>query len=200
MPLLALFVGRAQTKGAAMSASIHPAASPRREVEACAGADGPTPIPLGCVVVTRAVDRQLMCHEGGRSFVMACLRRHERGDWGDLGGHDAEANNSALVTGARILSSYPIPEHARRPGASAGAGAGPGASVGAGAGPGASVGAGAGALVDAGSGVLVDAGPGARSGAGSPAQTGDERVWVITEAEDGSGVRSQTTVLYPSDY
>ena len=173
-----------------MSASIHPAASSRSAVEACAGADGPTPIPLGCVVVTRAVDRQLMCHEGGRAFVMACLRRHERRDWGDLGGHDAEANNSALVTGARILSSYPIPEHARRPGASVGAGAGPGAQVE----------AGAGALVDAGSGVLVDAGPGARSGAGSPAQTGDERVWVITEAEDGSGVRSQTTVLYPSDY
>lgn len=105
-------------------------------------------VALGYVVVTRAISEQLMCHEGGRALVMSCLRRHQLGDWGDLGTHDAEANESALVTGARVLSRYAIPEDVRR----------------------------------------ADAG---RS---------DETVWVITEAEDGSGVRSQTTVLYPSDY
>ena len=102
-------------------------------------------VPLGIVVVTRAVDQQLMCREDGRAFVMSCLRRHGQGDWGDLGVHDDEANDLALVTGGRILSSYPIPEQIRH---------------------------------------------GAR----------DERLWIITEAEDGGGVRSQTTVLFPSDY
>ena len=105
-------------------------------------------VPLGYVVVTRAISEQLMRHEGGRALVMSCLRLHQLGDWGDLGTHDAEANESALVTGARVLSSYTIPEDVRHAGA----------------------------------------------------RRSDEMVWVITEAEDGSGVRSQTTVLYPSDY
>ena len=102
-------------------------------------------MPLGIVVVTRAVDQQLISREDGRAFVMSCLRRHGQGDWGDLGPHDAEANDLAPVTGARILSSYPIPEQIRR-------------------------------------------------------GAGDERLWIITEAEDEHGVRSQTTVLFPSDY
>ncbi|MDE0652408.1 MAG: hypothetical protein OXI26_01985 [bacterium] len=106
---------------------------------------------LGHLVATRAVDRQLMGHADGRTFVMSCLRRHAGGDWGDLDGHDAEANDLALVTGARILSSYVIPEQIRRD---------------------------------------VDDGAGA----------GDDRLWIITEAEDSEGVRSQTTVLFPSDY
>lgn len=70
-------------------------------------------VPLGIVVVTRSVDRQLLGNEDGRTFVMSCLRRHVQGDWGDLGPHDAEANDLALVTGARVLSSYPIPQQLR---------------------------------------------------------------------------------------
>ena len=110
-------------------------------------------VPLGHLVATRAVDRQLLGQAEGRAFVMACLRRHAGGDWGDLDSQDAEANNLALVTGARILSSYLIPEQVRR-------------------------------------GAGVDDGVGA----------GDERLWIITEAEDSEGVRSQTTLLFPSDY
>ena len=70
-------------------------------------------VSLGFVVVTKAVDRQVLCREDGRAFVMSCLRRHQSGDWGDLTTHDAEANDLALVTGARVLSSYPIPEEIR---------------------------------------------------------------------------------------
>ena len=112
---------------------------------AASRADQQVRVPLGIVVVTRAVDQQLISREDGRAFVMSCLRRHGQGDWGDLGPHDAEANDLAPVTGARILSSYPIPEQIRR-------------------------------------------------------GAGDERLWIITEAEDEHGVRSQTTVLFPSDY
>ena len=117
------------------------------------GAEQRMRVPLGHLVATRAVDRHLLGEAEGRAFVMACLRRHAGGDWGDLDGHDAEANNLALVTGARILSSYLIPEQVRR---------------------------------DAG----VDDGDG----------IGHERLWIITEAEDSEGVRSQTTLLFPSDY
>lgn len=36
------------------------------------------------------------------------LRRHVSGDWGDLGDDDKAANDSALATGARILSAYTL--------------------------------------------------------------------------------------------
>ena len=124
-----------------------------------AGAERQLRVPLGHLVATRAVDRQLMGHAAGRAFVMSCLRRHQSGDWGDLGSHDAEANDLALVTGARVLSSYLIPGKVRQ-----GAGAEP------------------------------DSGHQLRE------VIADERLWIITEAEDSEGVRSQTTVLFPSDY
>ena len=79
-----------------------------------AGAERQLRVPLGYLVATRAVDRQLMGHAAGRAFVMSCLRRHQSGDWGDLGSHDAEANDLALVTGARVLSSYLIPQKVRQ--------------------------------------------------------------------------------------
>jgi hypothetical protein len=34
------------------------------------------------------------------------LSRHVRGDWGDVPPEDAKANNDALRTGGRLLSSY----------------------------------------------------------------------------------------------
>ncbi|MCY3559893.1 MAG: hypothetical protein OXH20_01775 [bacterium] len=107
-------------------------------------------VSLGNLVATRAVDRQLLDQAEGRAFALACLQRHSGGDWGDLDVHDAEANDLALVTGARILSSYRIPERVR-------------------------------------------------SGDGADGVR-DERLWIITEAEDAEGARPQTTLLFPSDY
>ena len=43
-------------------------------------------------------------------FAMDCLIRHASGDWGELGPEDAAANDAAVEHGARILSSYPIPD------------------------------------------------------------------------------------------
>ena len=34
------------------------------------------------------------------------LRRHIRGDWGELDAHDVKANESALMDGGRLLSAY----------------------------------------------------------------------------------------------
>lgn len=42
--------------------------------------------------------------------LLACLNRHAEGDWGDLDPEDKEANDDALASGGRILSSYRIPE------------------------------------------------------------------------------------------
>jgi len=36
------------------------------------------------------------------------LQRHQRGDWGNLPAEDAEENESSVVNGNRILSSYPV--------------------------------------------------------------------------------------------
>jgi hypothetical protein len=41
--------------------------------------------------------------------LLACLSRHAAGDWGDLDADDKEANEEALRTGGRILSSYIVP-------------------------------------------------------------------------------------------
>jgi hypothetical protein len=44
----------------------------------------------------------------GIPYVAGCVNRHARGDWGEVCEDDAEANNRAMETGARIISSYPI--------------------------------------------------------------------------------------------
>lgn len=36
------------------------------------------------------------------------LARHQDGDWGELDAHDRAANETALKTGARILSAYTV--------------------------------------------------------------------------------------------
>ena len=39
----------------------------------------------------------------------AFLARHQRGDWGDVDGEDQNANDRALLEGARLLSAYTLP-------------------------------------------------------------------------------------------
>jgi len=39
-------------------------------------------------------------------FVMGCLQRHARGDWGNVGKEDWLANEQALVNGSRLVSVY----------------------------------------------------------------------------------------------
>jgi hypothetical protein len=41
------------------------------------------------------------------------LKRHLAGDWGEVPPEDAQSNQDALATGARLLSSYPQPCGAR---------------------------------------------------------------------------------------
>ena len=38
--------------------------------------------------------------------ILAAIRRHQSGDWGDVCAEDRQANDQALVAGTRILSAY----------------------------------------------------------------------------------------------
>lgn len=57
--------------------------------------------PLGSVVITATVNECL-----NQTEVQSAIRRHINGDWGNLDSDDANANESALKYGGRILSSY----------------------------------------------------------------------------------------------
>lgn len=41
------------------------------------------------------------------------IRRHVRGDWGDMEQEDVEANNQAIQEGSRIFSAYEVREDVR---------------------------------------------------------------------------------------
>jgi hypothetical protein len=61
------------------------------------------PLTLGRTVATRGA---LAAAHNQRSYLADLLTRHSLGDWGDLDPEDRQANEDALVTGDRILSSY----------------------------------------------------------------------------------------------
>jgi len=42
------------------------------------------------------------------NYMLQCLARHVRGDWGCVCAEDRETNNEALSCGLRIFSAYPI--------------------------------------------------------------------------------------------
>ncbi len=56
---------------------------------------------LGQVVITSNAQRQL-----DETSYQEGLRRHHRGDWGELCEEDRQANERALDEGARLLSAY----------------------------------------------------------------------------------------------
>ena len=61
--------------------------------------------PLGQVLVTHGADEAL----GGLANAFDLLLRHVAGDWGDIDHEDAQANEDALSSGSRLLSSYALP-------------------------------------------------------------------------------------------
>lgn len=60
---------------------------------------------LGQVVATPGALNALATN--GRS-VSGNLKRHAKGDWGDLDKHDKDVNDTAVLNGLRILSAYLI--------------------------------------------------------------------------------------------
>jgi len=59
------------------------------------------PFPLGRTVITSNAEQSLVIDD-----VVAALRRHQRGDWGEVCRDDAKLNDDALLTGCRVLSAY----------------------------------------------------------------------------------------------
>jgi hypothetical protein len=66
--------------------------------------DKPVPVALfrlGRIVTTANALEQISLDD-----ITRAIQRHQAGDWGDLGEHDREANDSGLVDGDRLLSAY----------------------------------------------------------------------------------------------
>jgi hypothetical protein len=60
----------------------------------------------GQIVASRGV-YDLSCENPDfAQFIQESLRRHLKGDWGDLDDEDKQANNQALKEGTRLLSAY----------------------------------------------------------------------------------------------
>ncbi|MBB4223927.1 hypothetical protein [Variovorax guangxiensis] len=58
---------------------------------------------LGMCVATPAVLDHLAKHA---VFPVALLSRHQHGDWGNVDPADARSNDQAILSGARVISSY----------------------------------------------------------------------------------------------
>lgn len=70
-----------------------------------AGADRPR-FPLGQLLSTPGA---LGLMQDNNVDPMTLLKRHVCGDWGMICAEDAQANEEALICGARLLSSYLLP-------------------------------------------------------------------------------------------
>lgn len=64
---------------------------------------GPARFRLGLILATNAASNFFNRHGIN---AMEYLRRHERGQWGDVPPEDARANEEAIENGGRILSVY----------------------------------------------------------------------------------------------
>ncbi|MNK75186.1 hypothetical protein D3C87_947220 [compost metagenome] len=60
---------------------------------------------LGQIVSTPAVLAHLEKHA---VFPAALLSRHQHGDWGNVDPEDAKANDQAILSGARVISSHTV--------------------------------------------------------------------------------------------
>ena len=62
------------------------------------------------VVATAAVHRWAASHDHRCTWLVECLARHGRHDWGDLDEQDVAMNSAAVdAHKGRVLSTYPVP-------------------------------------------------------------------------------------------
>ncbi len=66
------------------------------------------PLDLGHVGMTPGIAAGIDKDGYSHRDVVASVRRHEAGDWGDVGPDDWEANDASVVNGSRVLSSYKL--------------------------------------------------------------------------------------------
>lgn len=63
-------------------------------------------VPLGQIVLTRAINNKVADNTKFSKFVLNSLRCHASGHWGDVCEEDKKANDWSYENGERILSSY----------------------------------------------------------------------------------------------
>jgi hypothetical protein len=68
--------------------------------------------PMGKIVLTRDVYEWMTVNGDFYHFVNECLKRHAKGDWGNLIPEDKRLSELALKDGGRLMSAY---EHWRLP-------------------------------------------------------------------------------------
>ena len=61
---------------------------------------------LGMIVVTRGVNDRVAVDTSFSLFVLESLKRHAKGDWGNLCDEDKRENDFSLDKHLRLLSSY----------------------------------------------------------------------------------------------
>ena len=61
---------------------------------------------MGRIVLTSAVYEWTVVKGDFAQFVQSSLRRHARGDWGNLSPEDKQQNEVAVKDGTRLLSAY----------------------------------------------------------------------------------------------
>lgn len=77
----------------------------RRPTHSAADFSGPLLFPLGGLLATPGA---LTAMERAGADPVQLLARHATGDWGELDADDQNANDRAIETGNRILSSYSL--------------------------------------------------------------------------------------------
>jgi hypothetical protein len=63
-------------------------------------------IPIAVLRLGRTVATPNVLKGVQQSDILSAIRRHQAGDWGELGEEDIQTNNRALEAGGRILSAY----------------------------------------------------------------------------------------------
>ena len=64
---------------------------------------------MGKLVWTRGINNCVAEDLRFSAFVLRCVKRHIRNDWGDLGAEDKRENDYAVDRYLRILSAYNLP-------------------------------------------------------------------------------------------
>lgn len=64
-------------------------------------------VSVGKHVITKGVEKE---HRKHALWIGECLKRHMRGDWGDVSKNDSRANNEALLSNGFVMSVFTHPE------------------------------------------------------------------------------------------
>jgi len=69
---------------------------------------------LGRVVMTPGIRDAIEADALFSEYVLSCLRRHGRGDCGEMDPYDVAVNSHAWIAGLRVLSAYTDPRFPSR--------------------------------------------------------------------------------------